>query len=267
MEAQSYTAQERRAANQVWAAAGAYGFEPLFLAHNTDGTVDFYMNTIVGLVHKYYGDKLINSIFDRWAGDLRQAMLDDLAWLYLENAAYRLELPHRPVLEALRDSHADYFFAIQYKLSRQEWMARNQLVYTMQAARWRSVLGRNLPVMTPYESGLFRALAPDTAPQPDQLQDALLAVYATFGLFDGTVHPKAALHLHLDGLLATLATKALPTQMIKTDRVTVEHSNAVDAAGSGPSVDKRQAHITLKQNAAQDRAYIESCFGRSLYPP
>ena len=267
MEAQSYTAQERRAANQVWAAAGAYGFEPLFLAHNTDGTVDFYMNTIVGLVHKYYGDKLINSIFDRWAGDLRQAMLDDLAWLYLENAAYQLELPHRPVLEALRYSHADYFFAIQYKLSRQEWMARNQLVYTMQAARWRSVLGRNLPVMTPYESGLFRALAPDTAPQPDQLQDALLAVYARFDLFDGTVHPKAALHLHLDGLLATLATKALPTQMIKTDRVTVEHSNAVDAAGSGPSVDKRQAHITLKQNAAQDRAYIESCFGRSLYPP
>ena len=75
MEAQSYTAQERRAANQVWAAAGAYGFEPLFLAHNTDGTVDFYMNTIVGLVHKYYGDKLISSIFDRWAGDLRQATI------------------------------------------------------------------------------------------------------------------------------------------------------------------------------------------------
>ena len=258
MEAQSYTAQERRAANQVWAAAGAYGFEPLFLAHNTDGTVDFYMNTIVGLVHKYYGDSLVNRIFDHWAGDLRQAMLDDLAWLYLENAAYRLELPHRPVLEALRYSHADYFFAIQYKLSRQEWM---------QAARWRGVLGRSLPVMTPYESGLFQALAPDTAPEPAQLQDALLAVYAKFDLFDGTVHEKAALHLHLDGLLAKLATKALPTQMIKTDRVTVEHSGSVDATGGGLAVDKRQAHITLKQNAAQDRAYIESCFGRSLYPP
>ena len=47
MDAQSYTAQERRAANQVWAAAGAYGFEPLFLARNTDGTIDFYMNCIV----------------------------------------------------------------------------------------------------------------------------------------------------------------------------------------------------------------------------
>lgn len=59
MDAQSYTAQERRAANQVWAAAGAYGFEPLFLARYTDGTTDFYMNTVVGLIHKYYGDALI----------------------------------------------------------------------------------------------------------------------------------------------------------------------------------------------------------------
>lgn len=124
MDAQSYTAQERRAANQVWAAAGAYGFEPLFLARNTDGTIDFYMNCIVGLVHKYYGDALIRDIFSAWEGDVRQPMLDDMAWLYLENAAYRLELPRRPVLEALRFAHADYFFAIQYKLSRQEWMAK-----------------------------------------------------------------------------------------------------------------------------------------------
>ena len=56
MDARSYTAEERRAANQVWAAAGAYGFEPLFLARNTDGTIDFYMNCVVGLVHKYYGE-------------------------------------------------------------------------------------------------------------------------------------------------------------------------------------------------------------------
>ena len=41
----------------------------------------------------------------------------------------------------------------------------------------------------------------------------------------------------------------------------------MDAVGGGLAVDKRRAHITLKQTAAQDRAYIESCFGRSLYPP
>lgn len=110
MDTQSYTAQERRAANQVWAAAGTYGFAPLFLARHTDGTIDLYMNCVVGLAHKYYGDALIRDVFSAWEGDMRQAMLDDMAWLYLENAVYRLELPCRPALEGLRYAHADYFF-------------------------------------------------------------------------------------------------------------------------------------------------------------
>ena len=267
MDAQSYTAQERRAANQVWAAAGAYGFEPLFLARYTDGTTDFYMNSVVGLIHKYYGDALIRSVFDACDGDLRQTMLDDMTWLYLENAAYRRELPRRPVLVALRHAHADYFFAIQYKLSRQEWMAKNQLVYTMQAARWRTVLGRTAPVMTPYESSLAAALAPVIIPEPALGKKDLLALFALFALFDGKVRQKPAPHLRLQGFWAKLATKAMPTQMIKTDRVTVEHSGSVDASGSGIHADKRLAHITLRQRAEEDRAYIESCFGRSLYPP
>ena len=267
MDARSYTAEERRAANQVWAAAGAYGFEPLFLARNTDGTIDFYMNCIVGLAHRYYGDDLLREIFAAWEGDLRQSQLDDLTWLYLENAAYRLELPRRPVLAELRLAHADYFFGIQYKLSRQEWMAKNQLVYTMQADRWRTVQGRRPPVMTPYESQLAQALAPARPPEAGQLKAALLALFAKFALFDGKVHQKPGLHLHLEGAFAALATRTLPTQMITTDRLTVEHSKAAEGGGSGPTADKRLAHITLRQNAAEDRAYIESCFGRSIYPP
>ena len=185
----------------------------------------------------------------------------------VKSLGYRLELPRRPVLEALRFAHADYFFAIQYKLSRQEWMAKNQLVYTMQAARWRKVLGRTAPVMTPYESSLAAALAPENIPEPALLKKDLLALFAKFALFDGKVRQKPALHLRLQGFWAKLATKTMPTQMIKTDRVTVEHSGAVDATGSGLAVDKRRANITLKQRAAQDRAYIESCFGRCFYPP
>ena len=267
MDARSYTAEERRAANQVWAAAGAYGFEPLFLARNTDGTIDFYMNCVVGLVHKYYGDDLLRDLFATWDGDLRESQLDDLTWLYLESAVYLLELPRRPVLSELRRAHADYFFGIQYKLSRQEWMAKNQLVYTMQADRWRTVQGKHPPVMTPYESRLAEALSPSQPPQPGQLKGELLGLFARFALFDGKIRHKVGLHLHLEGLLASLATKTLPTQMIKTDRLTVEHSGSVEAGGSGPTADKRLAHITLRQNAAEDRAYIESCFGRCFYPP
>ena len=243
MDARSYTAEERRAANQVWAAAGAYGFEPLFLARNTDGTIDFYMNCVVGLVHKYYGDDLLRDLFATWDGDLRESQLDDLTWLYLESAVYLLELPRRPVLSELRRAHADYFFGIQYKLSRQEWMAKNQLVYTMQADRWRTVQGRHPPVMTPYESRLAEALSPAQPPQPGQLKGELLGLFARFALFDGRIRHKVGLHLHLEGLLASLATKTLPTQMIKTDRLTVEHSGSVEAGGSGPTADKRLAHL------------------------
>ena len=76
-----------------------------------------------------------------------------------------------------------------------------------------------------------KALSPEKAPAAEQLKAEILSIYAKFNLFDGTVHQRAALHLHLDGLLAKLATKAMPTQMIKTDRVTVEHSSSVDAVG------------------------------------
>ena len=137
--------------------------------------------------------------------------MDDLAWLALESAVYQKELPGRPALEELRQDHAREFFAMEYQTSRQEWMAKNQLVYTMQADRWRTVQGRRPPVMTPYEADLAAALAPQTPPEPAALKPALLALFARAKLFDGTVHKKAALHLHLEGLLASLATSTFPS--------------------------------------------------------
>ena len=88
MGVQTYSAQQRRAVNLIWAAAGAYGFEPKFLAMKTDGTPDFYMNFVIGLVHKWFGEEMPRRLFDSWLGDVRQAVMDDLAWLALENAAY-----------------------------------------------------------------------------------------------------------------------------------------------------------------------------------
>ena len=53
METSGYSARQRRAINQVWTACGDYKFEPQFLAMQSDGKPDFYMNCVVGLVHKY----------------------------------------------------------------------------------------------------------------------------------------------------------------------------------------------------------------------
>lgn len=268
MDTTSYTAMQRRAANQVWTAAGAYDFEPIFLAQHTDGSPALYMNCVVGLVHKYYGDSIVRSLFDTWSGDIHQVMLDDLTWLYLEHIVYTKELPQRPILADLRHAYAKDFFGQEYKLSRQEWMAKNQLVYTMQTARWGSVLERKQPVLTPREKSLAIALSPHQIPEPDQLQAAVLAIYKRFLLFDGQIHQKKALRLHVTGKLAELLTKTMPTQLVKTDRVTVTRSSPADLLQEDGFLQKKnRTQITLKQHASQDRAYIESCFGRSLYTP
>lgn len=159
MLTQQYSEQQRRAVNLVWTAAADYRFEPRFLALRTDGAPDFYMNCVIGYVHKWFGDDMPARLFASWAGDVRQAMLDDLAWLALENAAYERELPQRPALEELRAAHAAEFFSMEYQLSRQEWMNKNQLVYTLQSARWKGVLGERPPALNPWEKKLARALA------------------------------------------------------------------------------------------------------------
>ena len=124
METSSYSAQQRRAINLVWTASGDYQFEPQFLALKSNGEPDFYMNCVIGLVHKWFGDKMPKRLFAYWAGDARQNVFDELCWLALENAAYEKELPERPVLADLRRKHAEEFFASEYQLSRQEWMEK-----------------------------------------------------------------------------------------------------------------------------------------------
>ena len=128
METSGYSARQRRAINQVWTACGDYKFEPQFLAMQSDGQPDLYMNCVIGLVHKWFGDELPKQLFAAWAGDARQA-------------------------------HASAFFESEYQLSRQEWMEKNQLVYAIQSARWKTVLGQRPPVLTPWEKGLSEALA------------------------------------------------------------------------------------------------------------
>ena len=266
MLTQHYSAQQRRALNQIWNAAGEYGFDPLFLAQGRDGAPDLYMNTIVGCVRRWYGAEMPRRLFGAWAEDRRQPMLDDLAWLALENAAFEREVPVRPALAALRAAHARDFFAQEYKLSRQEWMAKNQLVYTMQAARWRGVLGQRPPVMTPYEKKLSAALACSGALDAGALEAAVRAAFARAFLFDGTARARAPLRLHFDGKWASAMTKFMPTEIVHTDVLTAGH-HASGGGGGGEKLDLRRARFKLNENAETDRQYIESCFGRSLYPP
>lgn len=268
MEDLSYTAVQRRAANQVWDAAEKYDFEPLFLAmHAQEDRPDFYMNLIIGLAYKYYGKETIHSLFDQWNGDYRQSMLDDMTWLYLENILFGLEKEARPSLTELRREYAMKFFADEYKFSRQEWMSKNHLEYTMQSARWSHVTGRKTFMLTSMEKKLYKALTPEEQPVKEQLIEKLLMIYRHFLLFDGKKKTKKSLKLHFTGRFSHILTRIMPVQHVKTDRVTVMRSEqAVNQQASYETEKDKSRAVMFLKRAKNDRSYIESCFGRSLYP-
>lgn len=257
-----YTARQKRALNQIWSSAGEYGFEPLFMALRGGGEPDLYMNCIAGSLRRWYGPEMPRTLFGAWAGDRRQELLDGLCWLALESAVYRRELPERPVLAELRRSHALDFFDQEQTLSRQEWMAKNQLLYAMQSARWRAALGRQSPILTPYEKKLSHALDCG-ALDGETLARTVLDIFQRFRLFHGTLETPSALRLHLDGILAALALKLRPSEIRHTDMISVS-TGRIGAGAAAP--DLRRGRLRLNGNAETDRDYIESCFGPPLLP-
>ena len=267
METSAYSARQRRAINQIWTACGDYRFEPQFLAMRSDGQPDLYMNCVIGLVHKWFGENLTKTLFAAWAGDARQAMYDDLAWLALENAVYEKELPERPALAGLRQAHAAAFFASEYQLSRQEWMAKNQLVYALQSARWKAVLGQKPPVLAPWEKGLSTALACPGTLSGEELTEAVRTAFRKYLRFDGTAHAKKPFTLHFGERWVPLLTKLFTTEMIRTDDLAIDRSAAAGENGMVRASNALRAQLESGDRENEDRDYVEGCFGRSLYPP
>ena len=267
METSAYSARQRRAINQIWTACGDYRFEPQFLAMRSDGQPDLYMNCVIGLVHKWFGEDLSKKLFASWAGDAHQAMYDDLAWLALENAVYEKELPERPALAGLRQAHAAAFFASEYQLSRQEWMAKNQLVYALQSARWKAVLRQKLPVLAPWEKGLSAALACPGTLSGEELTEAVRTAFRKYLRFDGTAHAKKPFTLHFGERWVPLLTKLFTTEMVRTDDLAIDRSAAAGENGMVRASNALRAQLESGDRKNEDRDYVEGCFGRSLYPP
>lgn len=267
METSAYSTRQRRAINQIWTACGDYRFEPQFLAMRSDGQPDLYMNCVIGLVHKWFGEDLPQKLFASWAGDAHQAMYDDLAWLALENAVYEKELPERPALAGLRQAHAAAFFASEYQLSRQEWMAKNQLVYALQSARWKAVLGQKPPVLAPWEKGLSAALSCPGTLSGEALIDAIREAFRKYLRFDGTAHAKKPFTLHFGERWVPLLTKLFTTEMVRTDDLAIDRSAAAGENGMVRASNALRAQLESGDRENEDRDYVEGCFGRSLYPP
>ena len=194
-------------------------------------------------------------------------MYDDLAWLALENAVYEKELPERPALAGLRQAHAAAFFASEYQLSRQEWMAKNQLVYALQSARWKAVLRQKPPVLAPWEKGLSAALACPGTLSGEELTEAVQTAFRKYLRFDGTAHAKKPFTLHFGERWVPLLTKLFTTEMVRTDDLAIDRSAAAGENGMVRASNALRAQLESGDRENEDRDYVEGCFGRSLYPP
>ena len=122
-------AEERRAKNIIWNAAGDYDFTPDFLSFTPEGAADLYLNCIIGAVHRYYDYRPLKDLFVR-IGQLPDAALyEGLLWFGLAHSVYPAAKEDRPVLETLRLEYARDVVSHSRPYWDQELLERLQTAY------------------------------------------------------------------------------------------------------------------------------------------
>ena len=254
---------QRRALNIIWTAAGDYSFTPSFTAFWQDGEPDFYMNSIIGYVHKWYDPDIMGELFDQINRSFLRETLDGLLWVALESCAYERESAQRPVLSEMRLRHAETFFAQELSRSRQQWMAQNSLVYALQAARCRLVLGKEAGLVNPWERRLFADLQYDGAMTAQEIRERTLQVFRRyFPILSSPGRPSVLAGLRQK--LRRFLLRRLPSRLVRTD--TLLMTGVIP--GEGRVAEGRRGLDVGRQNPAVQKAdflYIEGCFGKPLY--
>lgn len=257
---------KRRALNIIWTAAEDYHFTPSFTAFWQDGEPDFYLNSIIGYVHKWYDPAVIDGLFETLRHCLFRETLEGLLWVALENCAYERESPQRPILSELRREHAEAFFLQEQSWSRQQWMAQNSLVYALQASRCRLVLGQSPGLANPWERKLFEELQYDASWTSQEIADRTLEIFQRY-FHIHTASGRPALPARLWRALGTcwrhFLLKKMPSRFVRTDTLLGSPSDARQAASTaGRLLDLKHSPARSRQS---DLKYIQGCFGEPLY--
>ncbi len=255
----------KRAKNLIWTAAQNYDFEPEFLAFWQDGTPDFYINSIIGYAHKWYHSAAFDEFLHSLKDTLHSETYDGLLWFALEHCTFQREVMQRPLLKDLRIEYAHHFFEQENSRSRQQWMAQNSLIYALQSARCREILGKDPGLIHPREKKLYQALTFSGNITDLELIEELTTVFKTY--FHYTGHPDKITNLYrLWKIFYSFAVRFLPTRMVRSDTLQI-------GQGAEPTTGNRiigKSGINLPNSPAalqESRIYIESCFGKPMYSP
>ena len=258
-----YPPDSKRSLNIIWNAAGNYDFDPPFLAFHSNGQPDLYFDMVIGLAEKWLDMDMLTAFFDSFSYSRDYAEYDEFIWLAIESAVYAKELPERPALKFLRLSHAEEFFKVQQTLSKQQMELMSMPVYTQLEARWAAVSGRRLPVMTAKQKAMYEALALDGTVGTEELilkMQSFLGTFFGFTFNENDYRKKSPRGLWLKKLWGRKQ-----GQLKNQDKLIVR-------TGTGTGDAKNAVHLNQEAGFRQDnkddeavRAYIEGCFGPSIF--
>ena len=258
-----YPPDSKRSLNIIWNAAGNYDFDPPFLAFHSNGQPDLYFDMVIGLAEKWLDMDMLTAFFDSFSYSRDYAEYDEFIWLAIESAVYAKELPERPALKFLRLSHAEEFFKVQQTLSKQQMELMSMPVYTQLEARWAAVSGRRLPVMTAKQKAMYEALALDGTVDTEELilkMQSFLGTFFGFTFNENDYRKKSPRGLWLKKLWGRKQ-----GQLKNQDKLIVR-------TGTGTGDAKNAVHLNQEAGFRQDnkddeavRAYIEGCFGPSIF--
>jgi len=254
----------RRAENQVWTSAGAYGFAPSFLAFHHDGTPDGYLNAIVGFAHRFYDAEVLVAWLDGLRDSAFADTFTDLAWLGIESAVFPQALALAPALRYLRKEHARRYLADlrNVDVSMQQRMLSTGVVQTLKIARCRAILGEKPGVRNPWDRGLYEALALAPQPSAEALTEALDEVFHRFFRFRFSMGARRAWHIVLPETLHALLRRVLPVHVVQDDAPTRQGGRGADHGVLGASGTSGFS----SRRKAEDWRQICDAAGRPFFP-
>lgn len=213
------TKARKRAENEVWTAAGQYGFLPGFLAFHRDGSPDAYLNAIVGFSYRFYDRGMLDDWLDSLQTSAFAETFTDVAWMGIEAAVYPPGLDAAPGLASLRREHARRFLADarSVDVSMQERMMETGVVETLKKARCREALGEKTGLRNPWDIGLYRALQLSPQSSTEALIAAMEDVLHRYFRFRFDLGVRKAFHIVLPEAVHALLRRVLPIHRVQDD--------------------------------------------------
>lgn len=250
--------EEKRANNMVWAAAGNYDCEPLFLAFSPDGTADLYLNTIIGMSYKWYDGKKLEQFFQMLGGK-NEELYEGLLWIALENALYRKEEQKR---SALRELRKEYAHACVRRYHRQKDYAR---IDRLRYGHCREILGLESELDKEDEQ-LLRAIDFPAELTTEQLLTRIRAIFEQYFSY----RPIPVKRQNGVYFLQKIVGVFHSVGQIGSVYVRVKQPDDVDIKQEGtPGMSERTKlslfHLFLRKDGAHDGEYVKACFGQSMF--